>query len=218
MDKVMAGLHASRPERLSFAPTVEVRAFLLERPRGNLLIYDTPILADEAEALDRLGGVARRYLGHWHEVALGGDRGVAARISAPLFCHASERAAVAEHCPVDTTFTDGHRLGEDFEAIPIPGHTRGSTAYRWDSGQHRCLFTADSVYLRDGEWIAAVLEGSSDRQAYIESLERLKDVDFDVLVPWAATRGQPFHTMTNRSDARRRLDAIIDRLHRGEDH
>jgi glyoxylase-like metal-dependent hydrolase (beta-lactamase superfamily II) len=107
--------------------------------------------------------------------------------------------------------------GDDLEAIPIPGHTPGATAYLWDSGEHRCLFTGDSLYLRDGEWVAAVLE-SSDRDAYIESLEGIKDLDFDVLVPWAATAGQPFHAVTDKADARRRIDAVLKRLRRGDDH
>jgi glyoxylase-like metal-dependent hydrolase (beta-lactamase superfamily II) len=102
--------------------------------------------------------------------------------------------------------------------IPIPGHTSGSTAFLWDSAQHRCLFSADTVYLRNGEWIAAVIAGQSDRQAYVASLELLKELDFDVLLPWTAGRGGPFHAMTDRTDARRRIDAIIDRLRRGDDH
>ena len=48
--------------------------------------------------------------------------------------------------------------------IPIPGHTPGATAYLWDSGERRYLFTGDSLYLSDGEWMAAVLD-SSDRDA-----------------------------------------------------
>ena len=102
--------------------------------------------------------------------------------------------------------------------IPIPGHTSGSTAFLWDTGQHRCLFSADTVYIRDGEWIAALLPGSSDRQAYLASLELMKELDFDVLLPWTAGRGGPWHAMTDKADARRRLDAIIDRLGRGDDH
>ena len=107
--------------------------------------------------------------------------------------------------------------GDDFEVIPIPGHTPGATAYLWDSGRHRCLFTGDTVYLREGEWVAAVLD-SSDRGAYIESLELIKELDFDVLVPWAATAGQPFHAVTDKGDVRRRIDAILERVRRGDDH
>lgn len=59
---------------------------------------------------------------------------------------------------------------------------------------------------------------SSDRAAYIESLELLRKLDFDVLVPWAATNGQPYYAMTDRSDAQRRIDMILERVQRGEDH
>ena len=63
-------------------------------------------------------------------------------------------------------------------------------------------------------WSAAVLE-SSDRDRYVESLELIRELDFDVLVPWAATGGDPFHAVTSRADARRRVDAVIERVRRG---
>lgn len=89
--------------------------------------------------------------------------------------------------------------------------------YLWDSAGHRFLFTGDTIYLRDGEWVSAVLE-SSDRGRYIESLELIRELDFDVLVPWAATGGCAHHALTDRTDARRRIDAILERVRRGEDH
>jgi hypothetical protein len=46
----------------------------------------------------------------------------------------------------------------------------------------------------------------------------LQELDVDVLVPWAASHGAPFHAMTDKADAARRLDAIIDRPRRGDDH
>ena len=113
------------------------------------------------------------------------------------------------------TFSRRHQLDDDFEVIPTPGHTSGATAYLWDSGRRRYLFTGDSIMLADGEWIAAVLE-SSDRAAYLESLELLREVEFDVLVPWAASAGQPYASATSPSDARRRIEAIAARLRRGE--
>ena len=59
---------------------------------------------------------------------------------------------------------------------------------------------------------------SSDRAAYIESLELIKELDFDVLVPWAASAGQPCHAVTDKGDARRRIDAILERVRQGDDH
>jgi glyoxylase-like metal-dependent hydrolase (beta-lactamase superfamily II) len=195
---------ASPPGTLSFAPDLRIRSFLLPRERGNLLIYGAPS-GPSSE-------IARVYLGHAHEVLVGG-----AAPDAPLFVHAADRDAVARHHQVRGAFSRRHRLDDDFEAIPIPGHTPGSTAYLWDGGEHRYLFTADSIYLHDGEWVAAVL-GSSDRERYLESLELIRGLDFDVLVPWAATVDRPYLAATDARDTRRRIDAIMRRVRQGADH
>jgi glyoxylase-like metal-dependent hydrolase (beta-lactamase superfamily II) len=217
MQSVIPGLYASPPQPLSFAPSTHVRAFLLKRQQGNLLVYSADTVAGEARAIEGLGGISRRYLNHWHEAAFGGGDRVAETFEAPLFCHEDESQSVSKTSEVGGTFSARHTLGDDVEVIPIPGHTSGATAYLWDSGRHRCLFTGDSLYLREGEWVAAVLE-SSDRASYIESLELSKELDFDVLVPWAATAGQPFHALTDKADARRRIDTILERVRRGDDH
>ena len=73
-----------------------------------------------------------------------------------------------------------------------------------------------TISLRDGEWVAAVLD-SSDRDAYVDSLELIRGLDYDVLVPWAATAGGPYYAATSSSDARRRIDAILERVRRETD-
>jgi metallo-beta-lactamase superfamily protein len=193
------GLHASEPEPLPFAPSLQIRSYRLEREAGDLLIYSTTTSS---------GSPWRQYLGHGHEAGF-----AAAAVNAPLFVHAADRAAVEQEVPVRAAFSRRHILDDDFEVIPIPGHTPGSTAYLWDSGDHRMLFTADTIMLRDGDWRAAVLD-SSDRAAYLDSLALLRELDFDVLVPWAAA-GTPT-APTDGADARRRIDAIIERVRRGE--
>ena len=64
--------------------------------------------------------------------------------------------------------------------------------------------------------MAAVLE-SSDRAAYLESLELIRELDFDVLAPWAATAGEAPIAMVGRDEARRRMEAVIARVRQGED-
>ena len=59
---------------------------------------------------------------------------------------------------------------------------------------------------------------SSDRAAYLESLARLRELEFDVLVPWAVSAGDDFYALTDREDRQRRIDAIIERVRRGGDH
>src|ERR671918_69851 len=189
------GIHSSAPQPLPFAPSLEVRAFVLERERGNLLIYSN-------ETLDDPEGVSRWYLNHSHEAMF-----VSGAVTAPLFVHERERPAVEGKAHVRATFSRRHTLDEDFEVVPTPGHTPGATAYLWNTGEHRILFTGDTIYINEGEWIAAVPE-SSDRESYIESLELIRELDFDVLVPWAATADRPYHAVTDREDAQRRIDAI----------
>ena len=116
--------------------------FLLEREEGD--IYNAP-----GATLS-----LRHYLGHRHEAVTG----------TPLFVHgpSATRSRSTPSAPLRAVTLD-----DDFEAIPIPGHTPGSTAYLWDTGQHRVLFTGDTIP-RHGEWRAALL-GSSDRRSYREA-------------------------------------------------
>ena len=193
------GLLASEPHALPFAPSLVIRSFRLTRDDGDVLVYGAP-------DWPRAGGdPARWYLNHSHEAMFPPEP----RPPAPLFVHAADAVD-----GVRATFSRRHTLDDDFEVIPTPGHTPGATAFLWDSGEHRFLFTGDTIYLDDGQWVAAVL-GSSDRAAYLESLELLRDLDFDVLVPWAATKGQPYTAATDREDARRRFGWIIERVRDG---
>jgi glyoxylase-like metal-dependent hydrolase (beta-lactamase superfamily II) len=206
----IADLHPTASQPLPFAPSLDIRAFLLRRRRGNILIYSTSALSADLPALADLGGISRHYLNHWHEALFASDV-----VDAPLFVHESERAQVAESYHVRASFSRAHTLDDDFEVIPTPGHTSGATAYLWDSGAHRILFTGDTIYLDRGESVAAVLP-SSDRARYVESLELIRELDFDLLVPWASTRGEPFYATTDRADAQRRIGAILDRVRNGE--
>ena len=144
---------------------------------------------------------------------------IGAAIDAPLFVHEDERESVAAEHHVARHVLRRHLLDDDFEVIPTPGHTPGATAYLWDSGEHRFLFTGDTIYLRDGEWVGRRCSRSSDRDAYIESLELIRELDFDVLVPWAAT-ARPALLRGHRParTPRRRIDAILEPLRRGGAH
>jgi glyoxylase-like metal-dependent hydrolase (beta-lactamase superfamily II) len=212
MDHKIDGLYASTPEPLSFAPSLHIRAFLLQREAGNLLIYSTTGLESDAAAMVDLGGISRRYLNHWHEAMF-----VSHHVPGPLFVHENDRASAAKRTHVDRTFSTRHIVDDDLEVIPIPGHTGGATAYLWTTGRHRFLFTGDTIYMNEGAWVAAVLE-SSDRESYVNSLELIRELDFDVLVPWAVTGGEPYYAVTTQADARRRIDAILERVRGGDDH
>ena len=214
MDIVIPGLYASTPEPLGFGPSLEIRAYLLQRERGNLLVYRSERLERDVEQINALGGISHQYLNHHHEASPACDW-VAKTFGAPLHVHEEEAPTVSDTCNVAETFSERHRL-DDFEVIPTPGHTSGATAFLWDTRQHRCLFTGDTIFFPRGKWVAAVLDGVSDRERYIESLELIRTLDFDLIVPGIAAAGQPYYAFVEKPEAERRIDAILKRLRRGE--
>jgi len=117
MQAIIPGLYASDPEPLPFAPgltpALHVRAFLLQREPGNLLVYSTSELGSEAEAIEELGGISRQYLNHRHEAGFASEWA-----TSPLFVHEDEREAVAQKTAVDETFSARHTLDDDFRAHP----------------------------------------------------------------------------------------------------
>ena len=204
------GLTATTSQELPFAPGLSVRAFLLERADGNILIYNTGAMERDV-ALITEKGVARHYLSHWHEAMFGAAQ-PAREAGATVHVAEADAAQVERHrLAVDERFADAHTVGDDLEVIPIPGHTPGATAFLWDTGEHRVLFTGDTIYLGDGGWVAGLLE-SSDREKFVASLERLRDLEFDVLAPWGASDGGPYVVGVEPGEGRRRIQALVDDL------
>ncbi|WP_336741469.1 MBL fold metallo-hydrolase [Aureimonas altamirensis] len=213
MEQIVPGLYASLPEPLSFAPELHTRAFLLQRPAGNLLVYVNGKVTESAADIEALGGIDHHFLTHWHEAGMGAAE-IERRFGAPVRCHAADQERVQKEVVVSGTFKERHDFADDLEIIPIPGHTPGATAILWHGPEeHRCLFTGDTVYL-NGEWSVAVLE-SSNRDAYIESLALIGSLKFDLLVPWLAPAGVQATSPVSRDMVRHTLDAIIERVRAG---
>jgi glyoxylase-like metal-dependent hydrolase (beta-lactamase superfamily II) len=182
---------------------------LLERPTGNLIIYDAPGLAAAAGEIQARGGATRQLINHAHE-AMFGSQG----LDVDVFVGERDRNHTRS-LPIAGTFSERQTLDDDLEVIPTPGHTPGTTTFLWDSGRHRFLFTGDTLWIEHGNWRATVL-GESDRAAYLDSLALLRELEFDVLVPWAATAGEPYIDVVSHTQAQQRLDVIIKRVRAGE--
>lgn len=211
LEQPIEGLWATPGSPLPFDASVSIRAFRLEREEGSVIVYNAPGLGSAAEEIRDRGEVRRLLINHGHEGMVG-----VPPIDAPVFVHERDRVDLGGAMPVAGTFSGRETIGKDLEVIPIPGHTPGSTAYLWDGGVHRFLFTGDSVWLDHGEWRAVVLDPGG-RQDYVDSLALMRDLDFDVLVPWGATQDEPCVAAVSRSEARKRLDAIIQRVKAGAD-
>jgi glyoxylase-like metal-dependent hydrolase (beta-lactamase superfamily II) len=90
------------------------------------------------------------------------------------------------------------------------------TLYEADSIEHRVLFTGDTIFFSRGRWRAAVLDGVSDRERYIDSLELIRTLDFDLIVPGIAPAGEPYYEFVEKAGAERYIDEILERVRGGE--
>ena len=138
-------------------------------------------------------------------------------VDVPMFVHERDRGEVSGSLQIAGTFSERHRVDDDFEVIPTPGHTPGTTTYLWNSGTRRFLFPGDMLWTQHGQWEVVVL-GSSDRAAYLNSLALIRELDFDVLVPWAGVGGERFIDVVSPDQVRERLDVIIARVNAGSNH
>jgi glyoxylase-like metal-dependent hydrolase (beta-lactamase superfamily II) len=116
--------------------------------------------------------------------------------------------------PVDGTFDSQQFIGDDLEVIPSLAHTPGTAFYLWNSGEHRILFVGDSFWVENGVW-KGVLLGESDRRRFLETLERMRDIDFDVLAPWPAQRGRAAIDVVTESQKQHQIDGLIARITAG---
>jgi glyoxylase-like metal-dependent hydrolase (beta-lactamase superfamily II) len=212
LEQPLEGLWATPASPLPFDRTVSIRAFLLERDDGNVIVYNAPGLGPAATEVRERGGASKLLINHAHEGMFG-----VPPIDAAVFVHERDRVDLGAAMPIAGTFSGRETIGEDLEVIPIPGHTPGSTAYLWDSGSHRFLFTGDSVWLDHGSWSAVVLDPGA-RQEYLDSLALMRELDFDVLVPWGATQDEPYAALVSRSKAQEHLGSIIERIEAGGNH
>lgn len=206
------GLLATPTSRLPYQHNVLLRSFVLERPQGNVIIYNSPGISDSADAIRRLGGATRLLVNHEHEAMYGTPD-----LDVPVWVHQRDRAATARSLPVAGTFEGRTMIDDDLEVIPTPGHTPGTTSYLWHNGAHRFLFTGDFLWIEGGEWKAVVLSPGL-RDEYLRSLELVRELDFDVLVPWGTTEDGPsYGVATDHEEVRDRIDAIIARVRAGGD-
>ena len=205
----IAGLLAGPPAPLPYIAGVVVRSFVLERSEGALAIYNSPGLGAAVLSLEQSKRPGELYLNHAHE-EMYGNRG----LDLSVHVHERDRGGVARTFPAVQSF-DGRRLvGGDFEVIPTPGHTPGTTTYLWDSGEHCFLFVGDTIWVEHGQWSAVVLDGAA-RADYLDSLRLMRDLDFDVLVPWGAYDDEPVIHEVSPAEREERLTAIIERVEAG---
>ncbi len=176
----MKQVQADLWETESFSPFegLNTHAYLLTRPDGNVLFYNTGHV-HELDEMARLGGVAWQYLSHEDEL---GDtlNTIAARFGSKLVGHQAERVSWrAVRAPDEVYSSREVHLG-NIEVIPTPGHSAGSTCFLVTSPTgNRYLFTGDTLFMgKHNTWQAGFINGvheEKDRQVLANSVRLLSN-------------------------------------------
>lgn len=211
LKSVATNLYETQASELPFDKRFEIKSFVLQRPEGNLVIYHSPKLNDAMSDIEQLGGISKVLMNHDHE-SLGGTP----EFNAPFYIHEDDARALDNNIEISGYFSEREKINDDLLVIPTPGHTPGTTMFIWENGEHRFLFTGDFLCVDDGE-LRTVILGSSDRESSIKSLEMIRELDFDVIVPWVSIKDEDsLFFLKDDEDKTARIQEIIDRVRNGE--
>ncbi len=209
LQPVLPGLHATPAVPLPFMDGVDLHSFVLEAEQGPVVIYNTGAIDTAHDEIRSLGSPKRLLINHWHEGMFGSPT-----LDMPTFVHGRDSAQLASSMRVDGTFDGQQLIGDDLEVIPSLAHTPGTAFYLWNNGEHRILFVGDSFWVEDGVWRAVIL-GESSRTAFLETLEHMRDLDFNVLAPWPAQRGRPVIDLVTEREKGDQIDGLVARIKAG---
>lgn len=161
------------------------QSYLVVRPEGNVLVDSPRAVPRLLDAIERLGGVRTMFLTHKDDVA--DHAKIAARFGCERVLHAADVSSGTRSVERVVEGDAPVRLDHDLVVIPVPGHTRGSSALLF---RDLALFTGDHLFAtEDGSRLYAsrsVCWWSWEDQ--IRSVEKLLAFDFSWVLPGHAGR------------------------------
>lgn len=177
-------------------------SYFIRRPRGNGLVDSPRAAGPLMQRLERLGGVRWMFLSHRDDVAE--HRAYAQRFGCDRILHRHDVSGATADVERIIDGDEPIRLDDDLLLIPVPGHTRGSSALLY---RDEFLFTGDHLWAADEE---DALEMSRSVCWYswreqVKSLEKLLAFRFRWVLPG---HGRRFHAET-REKMRDALAALL---------
>jgi glyoxylase-like metal-dependent hydrolase (beta-lactamase superfamily II)/ferredoxin len=180
-------------------------SYFVAGERGNVLVDSPRSAGPLIRNLEKLGGVERMLLTHSDDVAdhtRFREHFQCERVIHGLEAHGGLRAV-----ELQLEGDEPIELGPEWLAIPVPGHTRGSTAFLY---RETFLFTGDHL------WWSPTIGGLNASQAYcwwnwerqVESLRRLLDYRFEWILPGHGRR----HRAESPKAMRDEIESLLARL------
>jgi glyoxylase-like metal-dependent hydrolase (beta-lactamase superfamily II)/ferredoxin len=176
-------------------------SWLVQRVDGNVLIDSPRANRGLLARLDELGGVSKMFLTHRDDVA--DHERFHARFGCARILHGHDAGRL--HPEQLLEGDDPIALAPDLLAIPVPGHTRGSTALLFRD----VLFTGDHLWADEhGRLEAEPSVCWWSWNAQLASLEKLAQYEFRHVLPG---HGRPL-TLSTAAEMRAELRSLVDRL------
>jgi len=179
-------------------PKTVAPSFLAVRPEGNLIFGNGAGASANFKKIEKLGPVQGVYIGDRHQ---GKTPSEAARhFKAPLCCSQEEAKVIQKKSVTIDKIVDfeRHKIYDDLEVIPTPGHTAGALSYLWHSGKNKILFVGDTLVRVEGEW--KIWVSKKNAPTMLETMEVLKKLNFNhIAVGSFAVTGEPVIKLTRKS-------------------
>ena len=153
-------------------------SYFIQHPDGNWLIDSPRYMKHLVDAIERMGGLRYVFLTHEDDVADAAQ--YATRFGARRIIHRAD----ADAMPDAEWIVEGVetvRLASQFELIPVPGHTPGSSALLYGS---RFLFSGDHLWWDpDARSLEAPRRLVWRSRAMVQSIEKLLNYRFEWVLP-----------------------------------
>jgi len=159
-------------------------SWLITRPGGNLLIDSPRFAMPLVRRIEKLGGIDSILLTHRDDVA--DHEQFAAHFSASRFLHTDDVTKGTREVEQIIVSSEPVEILQKVLMLHTPGHTKGSAVFLVDG---RYLFTSDHLAwsTRLGHLYAFRSACWYSWNAQIESMKRLRDLDFEWVLPGHGT-------------------------------
>jgi glyoxylase-like metal-dependent hydrolase (beta-lactamase superfamily II) len=183
------------------------QSYFIRRDAGNVLVDSPRFALPLVEELEVLGGVSLMFLTHRDDVA--DHEKYAARFGCRRVIHARDARGLGA---IETVLEGDEPIALDRElvAIPVPGHTRGSTALLY---RDRFLFSGDHLWATED---GSALEASRSVCWYswpeqTRSMARLAGFRFERVLPGHGRRYRASSAAAMKREIERLTAAMADR-------
>ncbi|KQK02123.1 uncharacterized protein LOC100829301 [Brachypodium distachyon] len=156
-------------------------SYLIVHPEGNIMVDSPRYTPKLVNQIEKLGGARYMFLTHIDDVA--DHRKWAERLKCERIIHSGDVVDIVADVERKLTGSGPWNIGNDFELIHTPGHTKGSVCLLYKP--LKALFTGDHVAKSEesDEFNLFRMYSRQSVSVQLDSMQKLLDLDFLWVLP-----------------------------------